>query len=292
MKFSIIIPTYNRINLLEKAIESVNRQTYKEYEIIVVNDNPKDKSSVDKLVKKFDKVTVIHHTYSQGGSAARNSGMLNSNGKLIAFLDDDDIWLPDKLSMHLKKHEENVNAGLIFSDVLYVYNNPFIKDRVKLNRVPSNLIKAMGKGFCPNTSSIVSIKRECIERCGLFDEKLVSFEDWDFWFRIAHVFEFSHVPEVLVHYNQHLGDRNSQSEITRRMGLDQICNKWGNKIDSIEFKKKFIGSVYYKNSRNALMAGEKFSAFKKSLKLLNLEVISKRTVRNFIKIILVILTKR
>lgn len=191
MKFSVIIPTYNRINLLEKAIESANNQTYQDFEIILVNDNPDEKSKIDFLITKFDRIQVIHHESSKGGNAARNTGILHSQGELIAFLDDDDIWLPEKLALHLKEHEQNPAAGLVFSDCLYIYNNKNITDHVYSPKVPHNVIDAMGKAsFCPATSSIVSIRRECVEKCGLFDESLVSFQDWDYWFRIAHVFQF------------------------------------------------------------------------------------------------------
>lgn len=293
MKFSVIIPTYNRIDLLEKAIESVNNQTCQDFEIIVVNDNPQEKLQVDALITKYDKTKVIHHPFSKGGNAARNSGISNSQGDLIAFLDDDDIWLPEKLAFHLKEHEKEPDAGLIFSDCLYVYNNKHIADKISSSKVPSNIIEAMGNAkFCPATSSIVSIKRECVEKCGLFDEILVSFQDWDYWFRIAHLFPFVHIPIVLVHFRQHLGDRTSHNENKRRKGLNQICNKWGEKINVREFTRNFIISIYYKNSRNALMAGEKFAAFKKSFKLLNTEILSLKSGKSFIKLLLELIFKR
>jgi glycosyltransferase involved in cell wall biosynthesis len=294
MKFSIIIPTYNRIDLLERALESVNQQTYQNFEIIVVNDNPADRSSIDILAKKFDKLAVIHHTHPKGASAARNSGILKSSGELIAFLDDDDLWLPQKLSAHLREHQQHPIVGLVYSDCQYVYNNPLIKDRIPAIKPPLNILKAMARAeFCPPTSSIVSVKRECVEKCGLFDEELGGgFEDWDLWFRIAHVFEFSHVPKVLVHYRHHLGDRLSQNANNRRKGLEQVCNKWGNKIDTLEYTKKFTGIIYYKNSINALVAGEKLNAFRESFKLLGKKVITKNTIRNFIKINLLLITKR
>lgn len=265
MKFSVIIPTFNRIDLLEKAMESVEKQTCQNYEIIVVNDNPEQKSKVDALITKFYKAKVIHHTCSKGGNAARNSGILNSNGELIAFLDDDDIWLPEKLAMHLSEHEKEPNVGLIFSDCLFVYNNQFLRDKTYSSPIPPNIIEAMGKAkFCPATSSIVSIKRDCVEKCGLFDESLVSFQDWDYWFRIAHLFQFSHIPVVLVHYRQHFQNRTSHNENKRREGLKQICNKWGEKINVTELTRNFIISIHYNNSRHFLSAGKKFTAFKKA----------------------------
>ena len=106
MKFSVIIPTYKRIEFLEKAIQSINTQTYRNYEIIVVNDNPDDKTTIDNLSHKFDKIIVIHLSHTKGGNAARNLGILRSRGELIAFLDDDDLWLPEKLERHLEAHKQ------------------------------------------------------------------------------------------------------------------------------------------------------------------------------------------
>lgn len=285
MKFSIIIPTYNRVNLLAKALESVSMQTYRDYEIIIVNDNPADKSIIDKLSAQFEKTTVIHHDCTKGGNAARNSGILNSDGELIAFLDDDDIWLPEKLSKHLELHTHQPGAGLIFSDCLYAYDNPSIADHATFSRVPDNILEAMGKAkFCPATSSIVSIRRECVTKCGLFDENLASFQDWDYWFRVAHYFEFLHIPQVLVHYIQHLGSRTSINELKRERGLKQICHKWQNEIYTEVFSKSWKRILYYNSSLNALLAEKKLTALKKSTKLLKKEVISKRAVFSFLSI--------
>lgn len=285
MKFSIIIPTYNRIDFLEKALESINSQTFRNYEIMLVNDNPPDKDKIDKLSAKFDKITVIHHEYTRGGNAARNTGILNSDGELIAFLDDDDIWLPKKLSEHLEVHRQHPNVGLVFSECLYVYNNPTIKDHATSSNVPVNVIEAMRKAsFCPATSSIVSITRECIKKCGLFDENLTSFQDWDYWFRLAHNFEFIHISKILVHYRQHLGNRTSMNEYKRETGLKQICNKWENEIYGKAFAKTWKRILYYNNSLNALMAGKKLTALKKSTKLLNKEVIGKRALFSFLSL--------
>lgn len=285
MLFSVIIPTYSRLDLLEKAIKSVNEQTYNNYEIIIINDNPDEEENVNTLISKYEKTKVYHHRISKGGNAARNTGILNSSGDFIAFLDDDDIWLPEKLAYHLKEHKKEPNAGLIYSDCLYVYNNKLISDKIYSASVPENVIEAMGNAkFCPATSSIVSIKKECVEKCGLFDESLVSFQDWDYWFRISHQFKFSHVPAILVYYTQHLGDRTSQNENKRRKGLNQICNKWASEINVNKFKKNSIISIYDKNSKNALLVGQRFIAFKESLKLLNFEILSIRSIKSFIKL--------
>ncbi len=142
--------------------------------------------------------------------------------------------------------------------------------------------------FCPATSSIVSIRRECVEKCGLFDEKLVSLQDWDYWFRIAHEFQFIHIPMVLAHFRQHLGDRTSHNEEKRRKGLDQIINKWHEKINVNKLSKNLIISIFYKNSKNLLISGDKLAAFKESLKLLDPDVLSIMSIKQFIKLLITI----
>lgn len=293
MQFSVIIPTYHRIDFLERAIQSVINQTYQDYEIIVVNDNPADKESIDKLIAQFEKTRVIHHTLPRGGNAARNSGIIHSKGELIAFLDDDDLWLPEKLALHQKEHQRDPAIGLVFSDCNYVYNHIFIKDTFAPHSLPKDVLGKMKTAeFCPATSSMVSIKRACVEKCGLFDDTLVSLQDWDYWFRIAHFFKFSHIPVMLVLYKQHLGDRTSNNENKRRKGLEQIAKKWKDEIDISVFKKNIFRNLYFKNSRNALIAGEKFTAFKKSFKLLRRGVISRKSIKLFLVIMAGIITRK
>ncbi|MEO7801813.1 MAG: glycosyltransferase [Ginsengibacter sp.] len=290
MKFSVIIPTYSRLELLHKALHSVSNQTYKNYEVLVVNDNPAEQPDVDEIVSKFVQTKAFHHEKSLGGNAARNSGIKHSTGGLIAFLDDDDTWLSSKLSQHYNEHQKDSSTGLIYSDCMYVYEHSSIPDVLYSAELPDNVLEAMGKGiFCPATSSIVTIKRECVNECGMFDENLPSFQDWDYWFRIAHKFKFAHIPQVLVHFRQHLGDRTSQNENKRRNGLQKISTKWANEIDVVKFTKTSLSSIYYKNARNALLAGNKSAAFQNSLKLFNPTVVSFRSIKGFIKLCLSIL---
>jgi glycosyltransferase involved in cell wall biosynthesis len=293
MKFSIIIPTYKRLELLEKAVACVKNQTYQNLEIIIVNDSPEDRLYIESLFGGLDKVTVIHHERSKGGSAARNTGILNSSGELIAFLDDDDIWLPEKLARHLEAHERYHDAGVVFSDCLYIYNNNLIQDHKTSYNLTENVVGDMAKAkFCPATSSMVTIKRKCITTCGLFDEGLESFQDWDYWFRIAHHYRFIYIPEVLVHFIQHIGDRTSQNEEKRQKGLRQICAKWGNAIEVKSFSRYFTRSIYYKNSLNALLAGEETAALKNSLKLLKKKVIGVKSIKSIFGLLRLLILKK
>lgn len=284
MTFSVIIPTFKRIHLLKNAVESVLHQTFQNFELIVVNDNPNDIDAINDLFRTNSKIKIIHHQICKGGNSARNSGINESVGEFIAFLDDDDIWLPNKLEEHFMAHQKNPEAGLIFSDCLYIYNNKITNQKTSYN-LPKNVVDAMSKAkFCPATSSMVSIKRACIKTCGLFDEELVSFQDWDYWYRIAHHYAFIHIRKILVHFIQHLGDRTSQNELIRKKGILQISEKWKEEIDVEIFSRSWMRIIYHKNSLNALLAGKKRTALHKSLKLLQKDVISFKSIKSFISL--------
>ncbi len=103
---SVIIPTYNRANLVSRAIKSVLNQTYQDFEIIVVDDCSED--NTEEIVKSFNdsRIRYIKHKKNKGGSAARNTGIKRARGKYIAFLDDDDEWLPSKLEKQIMLFEK------------------------------------------------------------------------------------------------------------------------------------------------------------------------------------------
>lgn len=282
MKFSVVIPTHQRVKYLAKAIESVANQTYNNFEIIVVNDYPEDKRDIDHLASQFENIRVFHQPFPQGGNAARNLGINESRGDIIAFLDDDDEWFPTKLESHAKTHTKFPEAGLVYSNCLYVHNNPLIQDQATNSALPQNIVTTMANArFCPATSSIVSITREVTEQCGLFDESLVSFQDWDYWFRIAHKFQFAYIPEVLVKFRQHLGDRVSHNERKRLTGILQICSKWDREIDVKQFEKSMKRILYYHLSINALMSGDKTTFLKKSFHLLHKNIVSLKSLSSF-----------
>jgi glycosyltransferase involved in cell wall biosynthesis len=103
-KVSAVIPTYNRAQFLERAIRSVLDQTFQDFEIVVVNDASPDEGATDAVVKDFrdPRIKYFRHETNKGIGATRNTGVLNSSGEYIAFLDDDDAWLPQKLALQCR----------------------------------------------------------------------------------------------------------------------------------------------------------------------------------------------
>ena len=117
-KVSVIIPTYNRAELLREAIDSVLAQTYKDFELIVVDDNSTDntKDAVEGYTKNFQNIRYAVNRHKKGASGARNAGIESASGEWIAFLDSDDIWREDKLRLQMSLAEKDNDVGLIFTN--------------------------------------------------------------------------------------------------------------------------------------------------------------------------------
>jgi glycosyltransferase involved in cell wall biosynthesis len=203
-KVSVIIPTYNYGRFINSAIESVLAQTFPIYEIIVVDDGSTDET--EEIVKKFgDKVRYIKQKNS-GVCAARNNGVANSSGDFIAFLDADDIWLPEKTEKQITKFQENAEIGLVScgkrefdsesgetTAFLLDGKEGWVADDLLLFEVPT--INVSG--------GAIMVSRQAFDEVGGFDVNLIVAEDWDFCYRIARKFQVGFVPEVMVDYRIH-----------------------------------------------------------------------------------------
>lgn len=291
MKISVVIPTYNRLLLLREALESISLQTYENYEVVVVNDFPSQAGEVSSICEQFDKVRVINQPLSKGGNAARNTGIRSSSGEVIAFLDDDDTWSAEKLFKHSEMHTCNPGAGLVYSNCTYFWENGVLNDEVFPISLPRDVVTEMCKGrFCPATTTAVTVKRECFEKVGFFDENLISFQDWDMWFRIAHDYSFVLIDEPLVRFRQHFGSRVSYDIDKRLSGLKQICTKWAQYLGGTDFYKMQRQNTYYKYTRQLILSGKKKAAFLSSFKMLLLNNVI-RSMKLFFKLQVMIIIK-
>lgn len=199
---SVIIPTYQRSHLVSQAIESVLAQTYTDYEIIVVNDGSTDNTK-EVLAGFGDRITVIHQV-NKGLSATRNTAIMAAQGKYIAFLDDDDIWLPDKLEKQIACLELQPNIGLVYSDIFY-FNDQGLLPHTYLQRYPAPPVQDNWVLFVRNlipTPSAVVMRRECFDEVGLFDETLKSCEDYDLWLRLTEKWPIHLLNEPLIRYRR------------------------------------------------------------------------------------------
>jgi hypothetical protein len=194
---SVIIPTYNRPELLRVAVESVLAQTYPAVEIIVVDDGSTD-DTTSMMAQYAGRVTYIRQA-NEGVEAARNRGIQAASGEYMTFLDDDDLLLPTKLERQVQVLENRPNIGLVHCGYYHID-----KDGNRLERIsflPNGNLQDL---VCTNLiwSGAPLIRRQCLEQTGLFDEATWgSSADWDMWLRIAQAgYRFACVQEPLGAY--------------------------------------------------------------------------------------------
>lgn len=204
---SVIIPTYNRARLLPRAINSVLNQTYRDFELIVVDDASADNTIevVKQFQEKDDRIKYLKHSEHKGGSGARNTGIKASAGEYIGLLDDDDEWLPGKLEKQMNKLENSsLKVGVVYSGFFYVSekNGKIVSEVIPLLRgeVYANLLKS-----CILGSPTPLIKKKCFQKVGFFDETLPSCQDWDMWIRLSKYYDFDFVPDILAKHHVHGG---------------------------------------------------------------------------------------
>ncbi len=190
---SVIIPTFNRYSLLKRAIKSILNQTYKDIEIIVVDDGSVDKTS---NIKNDFNLTYIYQKNS-GVSCARNKGIKKAKGEWIAFLDSDDTWCENKLQKQLTFLEKYPTIKFCHTGEKWIRENKEIK-------YPKRLKKPNGWCFydnlqtCKIAVSSVIVHRDIFKEVGYFDEYFRVCEDYDFWLRISKKFEIGLIDEKLI----------------------------------------------------------------------------------------------
>jgi glycosyltransferase involved in cell wall biosynthesis len=180
---SVIIPTFNREKMVAAAISSVLGQTFTGYEVIVVDDGSSDETR--KAVSEFGaRVRYFARQANCGVSAARNTGIINSNAPLITFLDSDDYWLPKKLEVQMDFFKKNPHAVACQTGELWIRNGRRVNPK-KRHEKPSGDIFIPSLKLCLVSPSAVMLKRSLLDEVGLFDELLPACEDYDLWLRIA-----------------------------------------------------------------------------------------------------------
>ena len=180
---SVIIPTFNRGERVLRAVSSVLHQTFTDFEIIVVDDGSVDETRV--LLDPFrDRIRLIIHPENRGVSAARNSGIKASRSPLIAFLDSDDYWMPEKIEVQVGFFRENPDAVACQTEELWIRNGARVNPR-KRHHKPSGDIFEPSLKLCLVSPSAVMLRRNLFDEVGLFDEELPVCEDYDLWLRIG-----------------------------------------------------------------------------------------------------------
>lgn len=215
IKVSVIIPTYNYGEFISDSIESVINQTYKDFEVIVVDDGSTDNTT--DIIKKYKNRISYFYKENGGPSSARNYGIKNSKGEYICFLDADDIFLPKKLEFQVAYMETNKNdgIGLLYSDYYCASRELKIIDyyeSIGFQRQKEAVMYLLNYNYI-NTSTVM-IPRACVDEVGFFNENYRYLEDYDFWLRLGCNYKFAYINKPLVKTRSHY--KNLRNKIDNR----------------------------------------------------------------------------
>lgn len=212
---SVIMPAYNAEHTILAAINSVQQQTFSDFELIVINDGSSDKTL--EIVKKITDDRLKVFSYNNAGAAvARNRGLAHATGEFIAFLDADDLWTTDKLELQLTALQKHPEVGVAYSwttfvdekgDFLYLQPPVYFEGNVYSQLLVKSFLSC---------GSIPLIRRQAIESIGIFDPDLKSAHDWDYWIRLAAQWSYVLIPKYQVFYRQTSGSITSKIELREK----------------------------------------------------------------------------
>ena len=274
-KVSVIIPTYDRAAYLVEAIQSVLDQTFQDFELIAVDDGSTDNTR--EVVERFnDKRIRYLWQENHGVSAARNTGIKASSGEYIAFLDSDDIWLPENLELKVRLLDSRPDIGLVCSDAYLFHSNTgailskywqaesshHTFDPFKATREPIKQLFYRGCFIMPQASMI---RRQVFDTVGYFDESLTTHEDWDFMVRIVQRYPIEIIDAPLLKLRRHDNNLSANQEKLYQgamAAVDKVIRSglFSKKQLSILKKRMFFHHISY--GRVALLDGRQAVARK------------------------------
>ena len=208
---AVIIPAYNAERYIAETIDSVIAQTYSDWEMIVVDDGSTDntKNIVNEYVKQDSRIKYIYQE-NASQAVARNTGIKYSNGEFIAFLDADDIWMPDKIERQIRLFEDS-SVGLAYTLFVKIDSNSILipSRNAQVKCFKGNVYKNIIYDNFLATSSVI-LRAGLLSSNGLlFRTGRQGVEDWDLWVRMAQITQFDYIAEPLLRYRVYPGNQSS-----------------------------------------------------------------------------------
>jgi len=201
-RVSVIIPVFNHEKYIAECVESVLGQTYRDFEVVVVDDGSTDRTP--EILKRYgDRIRYIRQS-NRGGAGALNTAIRNSRGEYIAWLSSDDVFLPAKLEEQVAHFEQHPEVDVTYTDFLVIDGEGKVTGEVRSPYYPDKkrFRYEMFVGNFVNGSSVM-FRRKCIEETGYFDEEMRYHADGNMWFRMLKRHEFGHIPIPLLKYRWH-----------------------------------------------------------------------------------------
>ncbi len=253
---SVVIPAYNAMKYLPDAVESVLRQTFTDFEVLIINDGSKDHIVQWASQLKDQRIRLISQE-NQGLSAARNTGISQAKGDYIAFLDADDFWEATKLEKQVHCFEENPEVGLVHTWMVFVDEQGKSTGRVMPSFAEGQVWKKLLEKnviACPS----VMARRQCFEKVGVFDCTLRSLEDWEMWIRIAACYPFAVIQEPLAYYRQVPGSMSKNCQVMEQSFKTVIEKTFQSATSDLKYLKNLsYGNAYLCLAWKALQSRDK-----------------------------------
>lgn len=251
-KVSVVIPAYNAVRFVNATIDSVLLQTFQDFEILAVDDGSTDNTK-EILEAYGDKIRYLPKK-NGGVSSARNYGIENAKGKYIAFLDADDVWMPEKLEKQVALMEANEDIGLC-----YAATQKVDEELNYLSSIPANAYEDYTESLLLNLNIVAGscssamARRDIISQTDGFDSKFTTYADWEFWLRLSLLTKFAPVNEELVKYRVVKGSMSSNPAITKKDALG-VLDKFFS-LPNLSEKYKSLKNKVFSNHL-MIVAGE------------------------------------
>ncbi len=233
---SVIIHTYNNERFIAETVESVLNQTYKDYEIVVVDDGSVD-GTRDALIPYMQKI-MYHYKENGGIASAKNAGIGLSQAEFVAFLDHDDLWAPDKLQLQMECFNENPQVGLVYAKYTSFRDGKELRTKPEKGYSGWIFKELLSKSFI-QTSTVV-VKRECLDAVGPYDESFSLGDEYDMFLRIARKFQCGFIDKGLTRYRVHDTNASKNGFLFDNENLGVYKKVYNNCTDLDGVEKKIL----------------------------------------------------
>jgi len=226
-KVSVIIPTYNRLSMLQEAVDSVLAQNFEDVELIVVDDGSTDGTG-EAIGGYGGRVKLLRLSENRGVSVARNRGIAQAKGKYLAFLDSDDLWVKGKLKIQVEFLDSNPQYPLCYTDEIWIRRGKRVNPKLKHAKY-SGWIFEKCLPLCTISPSSACMRKTLFAKVGLFDEALPVCEDYDLWLRITARFPVFLIPRKLIikrgGHSDQLSQRSWGNDRFRIIALEKLLSE-------------------------------------------------------------------
>jgi glycosyltransferase involved in cell wall biosynthesis len=268
----VIIPAYNSAGFLPFALDSVMAQTFEDWRILLVDDGSTDNTAevVAPYIEKLGPKLKYIRQANAGLPGARNTAIRNSDAELMALLDADDVWLPNRLAESVKCFAGRPQVGLAYSLITRIDQNGAVIDspsngsRVYEGRIAPYIYMRMVQLPCPS----MTFRRSCTDEVGLFDETLRATEDRDMWVRIALRYEVAFIPKITAYYRSSPASMTTDPDRMLRAQLQFIEKHYGSQGCGFVARRVALSQIYRQRAEALGLRKQRWAAVKSSMQAL------------------------